>query len=348
MPEYKSPTMMMMAAGEGAEGAAGVQGARRSGGQQQKVRVAPPKPPYTGPKWLEHVPGHSPSVVAVGLHGVALALSIIPALAGVGPFWSFVMMVGIGLVVTRELHVAGERPPLFDVLPKMLQSPAVTAVYTGLSVGLCLPMLEISVQPLLWLGGTALLVRDQWGKVFTGPRGYLRLFDPHSLVRSQRIMALVGVTLCMMALFFPWVAPTVPRGNTSTSSRSSELLRVFDSVYSDVDELHTLGIDRPVASTVALGLLALLVLSMLRPEVDRPEWLRFVPIGFSVIALAWVLVNMKMRMGPIMFLAGLVPVGLIAVMTALGRYELGHGEDYPPDEPPTEDAGNLPRGDDQL
>jgi hypothetical protein len=69
-----------------------------------------------------------------------------------------------------------------------------------------------------------------------------------------------------------------------------------------------------------------------------------VPAGITVIALAWVLMNLKMKVGPIMFLAGLVPVGLVAVMAALGRDEPAYAEDYPPEdgsppeeEPPYED-----------
>jgi len=340
MPEYKSPTMMMMAAGaEGVEGA------------EDELEEAPKKPRYTGPKWLEHVPGHSPSVLGVALHWVALGLSIIPALAGVGPFWSFMMVMGSVLVVTRELRLAGEHGPLMSWLPESLQSPMVPAMYTALAVALSLPMIEFSVQPLLWLGGTALLVKDQWPKVFSGPRGYLRLFDPRSLLRGHRIMALVGVSLCVLALLLPWIEIKVSNVSGSVSSVAGQAApRMFDSEYNGMEDIRTSGIDRPVAPTVLVGLLALLVLTMLRPEVDRPEWLRFVPMGVSVIAVAWVLMNMKFKLGPMLFLGGLAPVGLVSAMMALGRDELmppdngpGPGdEELPPDEDfPTEDAGAM-------
>jgi hypothetical protein len=335
MPEYKTPTMMMMAAGgEGVEGAEG------------EMEEAPKKPPYTGPKWLEHVPGHSPTVVGVALHWVALGLSIIPALASVGPFWSFVMLLASFLVVSRELRTAGERGPLVDWVPESAQKPVVTAVYTALAVALALPMIEFSVQPLLWLGGTVLLVRDQWHKVFSGPTGYLRLFDPRSLTRGHRIMALVGVGLCVLALLLPWVDINIVKGNGAVSSvagvRTEDVPRMFDSAYNGLEDIRTAGVDRPMAPTVLVALLTLLVLNMLRPEVDRPEWLRFVPAGLTVIAVAWGLMNLKFKIGPIMFLAGLVPVGLVAFMSAMGRDELqpAGADDYPPEEDfPTEDAG---------
>ena len=330
MPEYRSPTMMeLAAAGEGPE---------------DELDAGPKKPPYTGPKWLAPVPGHSPSVLGVALHWVALGLSIIPALASVGPFWSFVMLMGSFLVVSRELRAAGEKGPLVDWVPQSLQKPLVTVLYTALAVALSLPMIEFSVQPLLWLGGTALLVRDQWPKVFAGPGGYLQLFDPGSLVRGHRIMALVGVGLCLLALLLPWVDINIAKGNGAVSSvaGAQDVPRMFDSAYNGLEDIRTAGTDRPIASTVVVALMALLVLNMLRPEVDRPEWLRFVPAGLTVISVAWVLINWKFKLGPIMFLAGLVPIGLVAFMSAIGRDEpLPEGaEDLPPDEDfPTEDAG---------
>ena len=85
-----------------------------------------------------------------------------------------------------------------------------------------------------------------------------------------------------------------------------------------------------------MGLLAILVMLMLKPEVDRPVWLRFVPAGVTVISLAWVLVNMGMKVGPILFLAGLLPVGLVSAMQAMAAMtccpsrRLRHEEEPPP------------------
>ncbi|MDY7230736.1 hypothetical protein [Hyalangium rubrum] len=335
MPEYKPPTGMIAAVGEGGEGT------------EDPFSDEPKKPPYHGPKWLAHVPGHSPTVLGIALQLVALGLSIIPALAGVGPFWSFAMLLGSILVVARELRAAGETAMAW--IPESLHPPLVPALYTALSVGLCLPMLEFSVQPLLWIGGTVLLARDQWRKVFLGPQGYAQRFDPRSLLRVPRVLALAGVAVCMLALLFPWINIDFGRAGAAASSiagRVDTSPRPFgDVVYSGLEDVHTTGASRPVASTIQLALLAVLVITMLRPEEDRPEWLRFVPAGLTVIALAWVLMNMRLKVGPIMFLAGLIPVGLMAVMTALGRDEPApaYAEDYPPeDDYPTEDDYGPP------
>jgi hypothetical protein len=325
MPEYKPPALVA----EDAELAGGAAAAR------------PVKPPYDGPKWLEHVPAHSPTVLGIVLHLVALGLSIIPSLAGVGPFWSFVMLMGSLLMVAREFRGAGDRHPLVEWVPESFHPPALAAVYTALAVAFTLPMLEFSVQPLLWLGGTALVVRDQWDKVFAPPRGYLEIFEPRALLRVPKVLALVGIGVCMLALFFTWsIEGEVVKAVSYTTGQIHrvEVPRPSgDSVYGDFGGFRVSGFTTNMGTTVEVALLAVLVLLMLKPEVDRPVWLRFVPAGVLVIAIAWVLVNMRLKVGPIMFLAGLVPVGLIAVLQALGRDEMapayaGAGEEELPPE----------------
>ncbi|ADO71476.1 hypothetical protein [Stigmatella aurantiaca] len=309
MPEYKTPTAAQQVA------------------EDERTEVGPVKPPYTGPKWLEHVPGHSPSVLGVILHLIALGLSILPSLAGLGPFWSFVMLMGGVLVVARELRATGEAHPLISWIPASFHPPYVPAVYTALAVAFVLPLLELSPLPLLWMGGTALLVRDQWDKVFAGPEGYAQLFDPRALTRGPRLLALVGVGVCVLALFFTWMPPPrMPVSYLGPPSygplRGQNVPRpTTDVVYGGLGQVALGGYSLPVAPTVEVALLGLLVLLMLRPEVDRPEWLRFVPAGVTVIALTWALVNLRLEVGPIAFLVGVVPLGIVAVFQALGREE---------------------------
>lgn len=343
MPEYKPPAIPV---GE------------EVGTHGEPIVKARPKPAYTGPKWLEYVPGHSPSVLGVGLLLVAMGLSILPSLAGLGPFWSFVMLMGSLVVVAREMRATGEGNVLVDWVPESFQPPLVPAVYTALAVAFTLPMLELSIQPLLWLGGTALLVRDQWGKVFAVPGGYAEMFEPRSLVRGPRLLALVGVGLCLLALFFVWTPDYKPP--VSYVGPSAGGLRSLDAPLPTTDVLYRglgyalAGYGLPVGPTVEVGLLALLVLLMLRPEVDRPEWLRFVPAGMVVIALAWALVNMRLKVGPIMFLAGLVPVGVLAFLHIMGRDEPpppayageegldAYGEGDAPEYAPAENEEDMP------
>jgi hypothetical protein len=342
MPEYKPPPP---APEEGEPGGSGRTGTRRS---------IPKQSNYTGPKWLEYIPAHSPTSLGVLLHVVTLWLSIFPSLAGVGPLWSFVMIAGGTLVIAREYRVANLPNPLVDWIPQALLPDYLPVAYSALAVAMALPMLEFSLQPLLWVGGTVLVLRDQWPKVFVGRRGYAGLFEPRALLRGQRVLALAGVGACVLALFFTW---TVEGEVTATTSSLGSALNaprpISDSVYSGTGGLSVSGfalrsgnsVDIGMGATVEIGLLAFLVLLMLRPEVDRPVWLRFIPAGIVVISLAWVLVNIRAKIGPIMFLAGLVPVGIIAAVQALGRDDQdagGYAEEPPRDEPYPEDDGPPP------
>jgi hypothetical protein len=307
---------------------------------EYKLPVAPPpeeagdeytsgkssEPPYTGPVWLKHVPGHSPSVLGVFLLLAALGLSILPSLAGLGPFWSFVMLAGGVLVVARELRATGEPHLLASWIPASLCPPFVPAAYTALAVAFMLPLLEFSLLPLLWGAGTVLLLRDQWHQVFAGPEGVAQHFAPRALTRGPRLLALVGVGVCLLSLFFTWLpAPRMPVSYVGPPSYGALKPQnapqpATDVLYGGMPSAKS-GHELPVAPTVVVGLVGLLVLLMLRPEVDRPEWLRFVPAGVAVIALTWALVNLRMEVGPIAFLVGVVPLGVVAVFLALGRDE---------------------------
>ncbi|MBN1204509.1 MAG: hypothetical protein JXB05_06260 [Myxococcaceae bacterium] len=320
MPEFKPAALVS------AEGAAGPGGA---------AALPPPKPAYTGPKWLAPVPAHSPTALGVILHLVALALSIIPTLAGVGPFWALVMAVGGVLVIAREYRASNEVQPLVEWIPSTLHPPFVPAAYSALALGLSLHMMQLSIQPVLWLLGTLLVVNDQWLKVFAGPNGYARNFSPRQLVRVPRVVGFAGIMLCLLSLFFTWtIEGEVPRVRAfapSAQVRPPDVkLPPADVVYGGAGGLPTSGLELPVSSTMVLGLWGLLILLMLRRKVARPVWLRFVPAGFTVISVAWALVNMRLKPGPVMFVAGLIPMGLMAVLQAAGREDLYAEEEEAP------------------
>jgi hypothetical protein len=325
MPDYKPPPLVDEA------GAAAV----------AKVRPAPP--PYNGPKWLVPVPAHSPTVLGVILHMVAMGLSILPTMAGLGPFWSFVMVMGGLLVVAREYRRENIPNILFDWVPESFTPSIVPTLYAAVAIGFLLPMMEFSVQPLLWIPGTVLVAGHQWDKVFTDRGGLAAIFDPLQLGRGARILALVGVMVCMMALFFTWKVVEAPAVTSIGYLTAQDRIRPInmarppsDVVYTEADP-PTSGMNLPIGATIEVGLLAILMLLMIRPQVDRPVWLRFVPIGITAICIAWVLVNMRMKVGPIMFLVGLVPVGLISALQAVGRDDLDGSEGYVPAPPPAEE-----------
>jgi hypothetical protein len=325
MPDYKPPPLV------DEKGAAAV----------AKVRPAPP--PYNGPKWLVPVPAHSPTVLGVILHMVAMGLSILPTMAGLGPFWSFIMVMCGLLVVAREYRRENIPNIFFDWVPEAYYPSIVPTLYAALAIGFLLPMMELSVQPLLWIPGTVLVAGHQWDKVFTDRGGLAAIFDPLQLGRGARILALVGVMVCMMALFFTWKTVEAPAVTSIGYLTAQDRIRPINMARPQTDSVYTesgpptSGLDLPIGATIELGLLAILMLLMIRPQVDRPVWLRFVPIGITAICMAWVLVNMRMKVGPIMFLVGMVPVGLISALQAVGRDDLDPGDGYTPAPPPAEE-----------
>lgn len=285
----------------------------------------PKAPPYEGPVWLAHVPAHSPSVAGVGLLGVGLVLSILPFFAGVGPFWSLVVVVGGWLVTARELREAGETHALVDWIPDTLLRPVVPAVFAVVVAALAIRMLGLGLTPVLWLGGAALLGYDQYRKVYLGAHGWSRLFEPRVLLRGTAPVALGGVALCLLSLFLTWV-PTVTARSSGPVPDAPPELRVVDApaasddfVYGLIQESYDKGWDQPLSVCMELLLLAVLGLMALRPEVPRPEWLRFAPIGVVVLGLVWMLVNGGLLLGPVLFLVGLAATGFAAVYGAFTR-----------------------------
>ncbi|MCE9673712.1 zinc ribbon domain-containing protein [Myxococcus stipitatus] len=282
------------------------------------------RPRYDGPRWLASVPGHSQSVVGLGILSFALALSILPSFDGVGVVGTLAALVGAVLLVARELRSAGEAEDFTKLVPEFLLRPEVPAAYSALLVALAVRMLGVGFTPVLWLLGAGLVAHDQYRKVIAGPEGVAaRYFEPRQLLYIPEVVALAGVGLCILTLFAPWatlstlpdtpVNAPVPAGPPEL--RVIQQTRPADDVlYSAGGGITTLsGWDLPGAVAVELMLLTMLGLLALRPDVDRPAWARFVPAGVTGAGLLWALVHMKLSPGPIIFVVGLAGVGFLAV-----------------------------------
>lgn len=287
---------------------------------------APAKPPYDGPKWLEHVPAHSPSVLGVGLMGLAVFLGILPFFASVGPFWSTVVVAGGLLLAARELRAAGQTNPAIDWVPEWLHPPALAAGFTVVSVALAVSMLGIGVTPVLWALGAGLVAHEQWRKVFDGPEGYQRLFEPRLLLKGTRLVAVVGVGICLLAMFLVWTRVGASSGLSASVPvpQGPPELRVLDAGRTQslsADSLNVYGWDHPLAVFVELLLLGSLAVLALKPNPDpeqpHPSWVRFLPLGGAVLSLVWGLVHMKLQPGPIVFLGGLLGVAFVGVVQAI-------------------------------
>ncbi|WP_255442689.1 zinc ribbon domain-containing protein [Corallococcus sp. Z5C101001] len=292
---------------------------------------------YTGPRWLKDVPGHSQSVLGVGLVVFSLVLSILPFFPNVGVLGTLLTLVGAVALVARELRRDGNAPGWVDSVPLVLMRPEVPAVFTLLLLALTVRLLSgFNLLVPLWAAGTVLIALEQTRLVIAGPDGVSRHLDVRSLVGFPRVVALAGVAMCVVALFLPWGKMTadgsplpsnVPVPGSARAGPPE--LRVIpthrpsdDSLYSQGGGIQTRsGWDLPMSELPELALLALLVIAALRPEVERPAFLRWVPVGAVSVSLLWALMGVRLAVGPLAFLLGLGAVGFYAVRHALGRDE---------------------------
>ena len=184
MPEYKPPPLV----GGGRPPGGGAVGRPRSY-----------KPAYTGPKWLEHVPAHSPTVLGVILHVLAL-VALHPPLAGRRPAL-LVVPAGAGSVpvIAREYRLANEPNPLVDWVPETFYPPYVVAAYASLARGA--GAADAGVQR----PAAAVDWRHPAGDAGPVVQGVLgpgrrrgRLFEPRQRSR-QRVLALAGVAVCLLS-----------------------------------------------------------------------------------------------------------------------------------------------------
>ncbi|WP_164016222.1 zinc ribbon domain-containing protein [Pyxidicoccus trucidator] len=282
------------------------------------------RPAYDGPKWLAHVPAHSPTVAGVGLLAVALVLGILPFFSGPGVPGSLLALVAGAVLVARELREAGEAPGFTELVPEVLLRPEAGALSTVVLAAVAVRTLGLGLTPLLWLAGAGLVVHSQWRKVIVGEDGVAHYFEPRQLLLMPRLVALVGVTVCLLSLFTPWGVlnpslPTLP--DNAPVPQGPPELRVInarrpsdDVLYAGASRVTLSGWDMPASVVAELALLAVLALLALRPEVERPSWARFVPVGAVGLALVWAVVNISLRPGPIGFIVGLGAVGILAVI----------------------------------
>ncbi|RKH74107.1 zinc ribbon domain-containing protein [Corallococcus interemptor] len=311
--------------------------ARASGARQPPPDAYEDEVPYDGPRWLKDVPGHSQSVVGVGLIVFSLVLSILPFFPSVGVLGTLLTLVGSVALVARELRRDGNAPGWVDSVPLVLMRPEVPAAFTLLLVALSVRLLSgFNLLIPLWAAGTVLIAVEQYRLVIAEPDGVARDFDLRSLLRFPRVLALAGVGVCVVALFLPWGKVTadgsplpdnapVPGGVRGAPPE----LRVLPTTRPSDDSLYSLGggvasrsgWDLPLSDLPLLVLLSVLVLAALRPDVERPALLRWVPVGAVSVSLLWALAGVKLAVGPFAFLLGLGAVGFFAVRHALGRDE---------------------------
>ena len=284
------------------------------------LTARPVAPAYDGPPWLAHVPGHSPTLLGLGLVGLALFLSILPFFSGVGVLWTLLVLGGGGLLAVRELRAAGLTHPAWDWVPGAWLGPLLPALVSVLLVALAVRMLSLGITPLLWLAGAGLVAHDQYRKVYVGEQGLGRFFAPRQLVQGLNVVALVGVGVCLLSLFLTWTPHTPTR--RVVSSGGPPQLRVIEPPPGTASyELpNDAGWDQAPAVGMELLLLIALALLALHPDGVRQPWMRLAPVGVVAAGALWVLVSLLTQgvaVGPFVFLGGLAALGFVSVRDAL-------------------------------
>jgi hypothetical protein len=206
-----------------------------------------------------------------------------------------------------------------------MHPPLFAALYTVVVVALAVRMLGLGITPVLWVVGAGLVAHEQWRKVLTGPEGFVAHFEPRLLLKGTRLVALVSVVFCILSLFLTWTRVEVPTRGSTPASRAAQgppELRVVDVPRPSDDAFASLdvavfGWDRPLSVFVELLLLGGLGVLALKPNAERPTWVRYLPLGAAVPSLVWGLVHMKLLTGPVVFLAGMLGVGFVAVVQAI-------------------------------
>lgn len=280
-------------------------------------------PTYDGPKWLAHVPAHSPTVLGVIVVGCAVFLSALLSSSGVGLLGTLLAVVSGTVLVARELRAAEQSPGFTERMPAVLMTPEAAAAATAVMVALALRSLSLGLLPLLIVAGVGLMAHDQYRKVIAGEDGVGVYFEPRQLLAMPQLVGLGGVAVCLLALFAPWGTVKLDMGlpDNAPVPQGPPELRVIatqrptdDMLYSYGGGVtHLRGWDLPASVVVELALLAVLALLALRPEVERPSWTRYLPAGAVALSLAFAGLNMRLLPGPFVFVFGLGAVGFLAV-----------------------------------
>lgn len=309
-------------------------------------------PAYDGPKWLAHVPAHSPTMAGVMLLALSLVLSILPFFSGAGVPGTLLALVACAVLVPRELRLAGMASGFTDVVPPVLLRAEVAALSAVVLGTIAMKMLGLGIQPLLWLAGAGLVVHDQWRKVLTGPEGVAQFyFEPRQLTRMPSVVGSVGLAVCLLTLFAGWAkmtTPTAPLPDNAPVPGAPAELRVVDAPRPSDDVLYTRGgdvvmlsgWDLPGSVLVALALLAALALTVLHRDLERPDWLRYAPLGAVGVCLVWAVANMRFAFGPIVFVLGLGAVGSVGVQQLLAARMAAQPE-YEPEYAPVRERESF-------
>lgn len=284
------------------------------------------------PRLRERLPGGSLPLLGSGLVAAAVLLPVLPFLAGtIGLSWSVVMLAGSVLLGAREWRAAGR--PLPAPLARfalVAAHPAFLPLFTGLALTFAFLQLGLGLVPLLWVVAAVVLGYVQWRVFQASPASAPEPRPRPEAARFKRFV-LAGVAACAVALLLPWGSGM--KSWFSLGGYGYEVNRVTEvdqynkpTGYSwdewnygwrpGASHTHTFYSTSGRARTGApLAVMALLALGLLgavpRARAAMPSLL---PPVLAVLLTVWGLTGLAARVGPWLFL-----VGMLAVDVAVAR-----------------------------
>ncbi len=175
------------------------------------------------PRLRSRLPGGSLSLLGLGLVGLAILLSVLPFVPGIGLPGSLVMLLGGALVAVNEWRVitqpgvqelrtaeARALPAALENLPEETQHPGIARAYAALTCAHALLMLGFGPVSLLWLLAALVLGYEQGQRFFaTSEEDFDYLYEGSLRQRLNR-WVVVGAAVCSFALLLPWARSNTP------------------------------------------------------------------------------------------------------------------------------------------
>ncbi|WP_147444232.1 MULTISPECIES: zinc ribbon domain-containing protein [Corallococcus] len=295
------------------------------------------------PRLRERLPGGSLPLLGAGLVSAAVLVPVLPFVGGgLDLPWAALMLVAAGMLGAREWSAAGR--PLPDALKPVVgwaAHPAFLPMFTALTVTQAFLSLGLGVAALLWVLAALVVGSVQWRAFRASSAAQEELPRRPAEVRLKR-WVFAGVAACALGLLLPWSAWSGSLVPTAYLQRE-RTITIDDNFGREIHDdpqwkFNTLmfpstrggasGRGRMGATGVVLGLLALGVLASVRRARQA------VPTGGAPVLAGlitfWALTGLSARLGPWLFL-----LGILAVDVAVAREWLGHrGAVGRPPEPP--------------
>ncbi|AKJ07916.1 hypothetical protein ATI61_107360 [Archangium gephyra] len=169
------------------------------------------------PRLRSQLPGGSLTLLGLGLVALALLLSVIPVVPGVG-FGALVVLPWAALVAVNEWRLIsapeaqepGSRPvpplpPALATLPRDTRHPGIAQTFALLICTYAVLMLGLGPISLVWMLAGAVLGYDQGWRYFSD-RGEDTEGGPGPRLHRWVV---AGVVLCTFALLLPWTRGTL-------------------------------------------------------------------------------------------------------------------------------------------